>query len=222
MSKSNKEIVQEYFDNVFNAKRVELIKNYLSADFSIRGFPYVGTGIYVDTTSGEKCVVTYVASKGPSDGHLETDDEILSIEDDTNSWNTYAEVREGLWGHGLIGSEVRFKVLRKGKTVEAVLSRGLIEGFDLSYDYFKEDFKKFLLEEYPDLELEINNLIQEDDLVAYSVTMKGTDTEYNRQAIWTESGFYRLADGKIVEGWGDSNEYTRMKQLGYQIIPPSV
>jgi predicted ester cyclase len=221
MSKSNKVIARGYIDDIFNAKRVDLIETYLSADFSLRGFPYVGTGIYVDTTSGDKCVITHIQPEGPANGHLVTGDELLSVEDDNNSWNTYDEIKQTLWGHGLIGSKISFRVLRKGKTADVVMSRGLVKGYNVSFDLFKDSFKKYLLEEYPDLEAKINSLIQEDDLVAFSITMKGTDTEYNRQAVWTESGFYRFADGKIIEAWGDSNEYTRMKQLGYQIIPPS-
>ncbi|MCJ7701196.1 MAG: ester cyclase [Anaerolineales bacterium] len=66
------------------------------------------------------------------------------------------------------------------------------------------------------------SLVAEGDLVAYFLKMQGTNSAYKRQTIWTDCGFFRIVKGKIVEGWGCDDEFSRNKQLGYQTYPPVV
>ena len=73
---------------------------------------------------------------------------------------------------------------------------------------------------WPDLKEEINLIFGHDDLVAVLSTLSGTNRDYHRPAVWNGCSIYRLKDGKIIEMMGVEEEYSQMKQLGYQIREP--
>lgn len=222
MSTENKEIVLGFLNDVINRKQVNRIEFYFGQHYATRGAPYVGLGIFLDASSSDKLVITCVHPGSPADGLLLVGDEIKRVEDDQNTWVTFDEINKGSWGLGIIGTNVHIDILRQGKPTTVMVSRGLVEDFKITYDLIIENYKKYLLEDYPDLTASVVSLVAEGDLVAYFLKMQGTDAAYKRQAIWTDCGFFRIVKGKIVEGWGCDDEFSRKKQLGYQIYPPVI
>jgi steroid delta-isomerase-like uncharacterized protein len=79
---------------------------------------------------------------------------------------------------------------------------------------------------FPDFQLTIEAQIAEDDLVVTQVTGRGT-----HQGAWlnirprgtpvvvTGINIDRLADGKIVEHWGEANTVGMLTQLGVRLVP---
>jgi predicted SnoaL-like aldol condensation-catalyzing enzyme len=98
----------------------------------------------------------------------------------------------------------------------------LIEGFDIPYELAQENYRTFLMDDYPDVKVSVKKIIGEGDIVACYTETQGTNSDFNRQAIWADSAFYRLSDGKIVEEWFVSDYVMALKQLGYDIKAPEV
>lgn len=60
MSKMNKEIVQSFFDQVTNQKRMDLWDEYISKDYVSHAAPYIGMGL-TTRTCGPKIIVSSLA-----------------------------------------------------------------------------------------------------------------------------------------------------------------
>jgi predicted SnoaL-like aldol condensation-catalyzing enzyme len=59
-----------------------------------------------------------------------------------------------------------------------------------------------LHEEYPDVRVEIESVVAEDDLVAVRVTFTGTHAASAERAAWPEMVFTRFSEeGKALESW---------------------
>jgi steroid delta-isomerase-like uncharacterized protein len=74
---------------------------------------------------------------------------------------------------------------------------------------------------FPDLHFTIDQMVGEGDLVATLVTGRGTQNgpfmgiaPTGKRATWASMGFFRVADGKIVEHWGSPDLLTLLTQLG--------
>ena len=90
-----------------------------------------------------------------------------------------------------------------------------------------EGLKKFIshfLEAFPDLHLEINDLVAEGDKVASRVTMKGTHkgelhgiAPTGKEVTTTIILITRFADGKVAEDWESRDDLGLLQQLG--VIP---
>lgn len=79
---------------------------------------------------------------------------------------------------------------------------------------------------FPDVHFTIEDMVAEGDRVATRVTGTGTHKgEFSgiaptgRQATWSSMGFFRVANGKIVEHWGIPDLLGLMTQLGAVISP---
>ena len=77
---------------------------------------------------------------------------------------------------------------------------------------------------FPDLHVEVLDLIAEDDRVAAFLLMGGTNTgDYRRGGATHRHGsmraffIWRVADGRLVESWGVADRFELLQQLG--IIP---
>ena len=77
---------------------------------------------------------------------------------------------------------------------------------------------------FPDLTSKIDVLMAEGDLVAGRMTTSGTQRgEFmgipptNKSFTMTEVHIVRIANGKAVEHWGNSDDMSMMQQLG--VIP---
>ena len=58
-----------------------------------------------------------------------------------------------------------------------------------------------LHEELPDVRAEIESMVVEGDLVAVRLTSRGTHATTGEQAVWPETVFTRVVDGRAVESW---------------------
>jgi steroid delta-isomerase-like uncharacterized protein len=74
---------------------------------------------------------------------------------------------------------------------------------------------------FPDVEVELVDLIAEGDRVAASLTMSGTNTgDYRRGGATNRRGtiraffIWRIADGKLAENWGVADRFDFLQQLG--------
>ncbi len=73
----------------------------------------------------------------------------------------------------------------------------------------------------PDLHYTIEDIIVADDKVVVRFTRRGTHrAEFmgvapsGREVTWTGIDIFRIADGKIVEHWGNFDQLSMMQQLG--------
>lgn len=83
---------------------------------------------------------------------------------------------------------------------------------------------EMLRKAFPDLHVEIVDLIAEGDRVASSIVMSGTNTgDYRRGSATDKAGsiraffVWRIADGRLAESWGVADRFDFLQQLG--IIP---
>ena len=81
---------------------------------------------------------------------------------------------------------------------------------------------------FPDIKPVIQDFVAEGDKVTVRVTANGThQNEFNgipptgRQISWQELHIYRLADGQIVEHWGEFDMLGMLIQLGVVQLPGS-
>ena len=58
-----------------------------------------------------------------------------------------------------------------------------------------------LHEEFPDIRVEIEDILAEGDMVAVRLTFRGTHAPTGEKAAWPETVFARFSDGKAVESW---------------------
>lgn len=221
MAKTNKEIFQGFADQVINEKRTDLWDKYVSTDFRWRTSPYVGMGITTDDSSGDKLIIASIAPGSPAEGKLQPGDEIIRAEDENSQWETFKQLKNAVWGLGQIGSTVKVRVRRGEESIDYELTKGLIEGFDIPNEINRKGFQTFLLKEYPDVKVTVKHILEEGDMIACYLEYKGTNSDFHREAIWTSCMFFRLSDGKIVEGWGIDDDVSVLKQLGYEIKAPS-
>ncbi len=220
MVKANKQVVRGFFTEVVNEKRHDLIEKYFSKSYVAHGFPYVGLGLYSEKSYNDKIVITAVVPGSPADGKLEIGDEILMAKDDKNTWDKFQQLKNSPWGQGEIGTSVMVRVKRGEEVLDIKLMRGLVQGFEVPYDLLIEGFNRFLTREWPDVEVDIEAMVEEEDMVACLITYKGANTEFERSATWPASAFFKIEKGKIIEGWGVSDSLSQLNQLGYDVKPP--
>ena len=58
-----------------------------------------------------------------------------------------------------------------------------------------------LHEEFPDIRVEIEDIVAEGDTVAIRLTFSGTHAPSGERATWPEMVFARFSEGKAVESW---------------------
>lgn len=220
MTRSNRETVQRYYEEVINQKLFDRYEEYFTEETIFHNPPYVGAGVSTDDTSGNKVMIVKVAKGGPADGQLMPGDQLLRASDEKYTWETYKQLRETDWGQGTIGSAVSVRVLRDGNVLDLQLKRGIVQGFNQRAFDIKEIFRHYATKVWPDQKITIEQLIEEGDLVMAHCLNRGTNMEYHRQAVWDVIDLFKVRDGKILEIWSVENLYSELKQLGYKITPP--
>ena len=58
-----------------------------------------------------------------------------------------------------------------------------------------------LLEEFPDIRVDVESMVAEGDMVAVRLTFSGTQASTGERATWPEMVFTRFSAGKAVESW---------------------
>ncbi len=217
---SNKDIVLGLYRDVVNGKDFSALDQYYHPDYLTGALPYVGLGVGMDDSSVDKVVVNHVHDGGPSEGKLEVGDEILSVRDGNEKWETFDAIRENPWGRGKLDSTLQLRVRRQGKEVDVEITRGLVEGLQVPLKEFKENWEKNVKEKTPDDTVEIHQIIEEGDMVACLITAVGVHLEYDRQYLVPFGEFFRLKDGKIIETWSVADYLQYARQLGYTVESP--
>jgi hypothetical protein len=221
MTQTNSSILRDYFDEVINQKRLDLLPKYFSEKYVGHGTPYVGLGIAPDYSDGVKVTLQLVNPGSPAEGKLMVGDEILRVSDGERTWETFDELRQPAWGQGVLGTPLTVWVRREEVEHEINLVRGLVPGFEFPYHLLESGTREWL-QEWPDLETHLVNVIETGDQVAYHAENKGYNARYGRSAVWAEFGFVRFQDGKIVDWWSAEDTFSQFKQLGYIIEEPAV
>ena len=211
---TNVEIIQETIEQVVNQKKIELWDQFFSEDYIAHGAPNIGMGFSRDS-SGKKHLINYIFPDSPADGKLQVGDELLWVEDAHHRWETYEEIPEGLKG-----KSYRIGVRRGEKTFEVELIRDYFKGFETNNDQAKADMGDFMTNQFPDLMATIKLILSDGDLVVSLLEYRGTHAKYEREAVWREAWFARLADGKIVESWPIMDLDAYFRHLGYKLVPP--
>ena len=220
MSKENIKIVDEYIDQVLNKKQLERLSDFCSEDCVSHTAPYVGLGGNFDDSSGEKLILTQIAPNGPMDGHLQIGDELIRIKKGDQIWETFDDLRKGFWARGLVGTEICVTVHRHGNTISIPLHLEQIDNFDINIHEFFEMVIPYLQKYWPDFKMEIKEIFGAGNMVACYAVNQGTNTDYNRSAVWGEMDIFKLKDGKIIEIWSVENTFEELQQLGYQVTEP--
>lgn len=98
-----------------------------------------------------------------------------------------------------------------------------VSGFGPGVEGYK-NFLNHLFTAFPEDNVTIDEIVAEDDRVAYRATETGTHkAEFlgipatGKSATWTETQFFRIRDGKVVEHWVDVDIFSWFQQLG--VIP---
>ncbi len=220
MAQTNGSILRSYFEEVVNQKRLDLISKYFSEKFIGHGSPYVGMGVMIDDSSGDKVTIRHVHPGSPAQGKLQEGDELLRVVDGEKTWKGFEELRHSLWGQGALGSLITLHVRRDKAEREVPVTRGLVQGFEYPYSMLEDGNREFF-KEYPDLKIRLVNVIEAGDLVAYHAENQGHNTRFGRSAVWAEFGYARFQDGKITDWWSSDDSASLLKQLGYTILPPA-
>jgi predicted SnoaL-like aldol condensation-catalyzing enzyme len=221
MTRTPRETVIGFFEQILNARRFELIDEYFNANTVSHNPPYVGCGL-ITTEFGGKVLVRLVAPGGPAEGFVLPGDEVLEAADAQRTWTGFEALKAGLWGQGIIGTKVVLQLRRGEELLEATIERGLVAGFDQHFGAIRDAFIHYLEDEARDLNVTIQHVIEQGDLVAVYVINRATSTEYNRQAVWAECDLFRVAGGKIVESWGVEDGQSWMRQQGFRFLPPEI
>lgn len=218
--KSNVEIIRETIEQVVNQKKIEKWDDYFSQSYIARGAPYIGLGFSVNSSKG-KPIIDNIASGSPSDGILQVGDELLWGEHEDQHWTTYKNISQGI-SQGHQGSKYKLGVQRGDKDLEFEVTKGLFRAFDTNCEQAKSDMREFMTKEIPDLTANIQLILAEADMVVCLLEYQGTHANYGLQAVWREAWFVRLSEGMIVESWPVNDESAYLRQIGFQLIPPSI
>ena len=217
---SNKDIVLGFYRDVINGKDFTALDQYYHPDYLTGGLPYIGLGVGMDDSSGDQVVVNYVYDRGPSAGKLEVGDEILFVQDGTEIYETFEDIKDVPWGWGKIDSVLHLRVRRQGNEVDVEVTRGLVEGLQLPLEEFRENWEKYVKQKTPDDSVTIHQIIEAGDMVACLITAVGVHLEYDRQYLVPLGEFFRLKDGKIIETWSVADNLRFYRQMGYKFESP--
>lgn len=220
MTKSNIQIVRDFYAQVITLRQFDHIYDYYSPQCVLHTPPFIGFGLNFDERDEERLMVFDVAPNGPAYGKILPGDELVRVQDDHKIWEGRAELRQNIWSLGIVGDLVTFTARRNNELIEIPVVRGRVGAWDVHLSTTVDIWLDDLQNNWLDMKSEISLIFGQDDLVACFVTNSGTHSKYHRTAIWSECCIFRLSDGKIVESWGMEDSLMQLKQLGYRIAEP--
>ncbi len=216
---TNIEIVRGFTD-VINNNEFDRVWEFCSRDCISHAPPWVGLGLRTDLAIDGHIVVSGLVPGCSAEKVLKVGDEIIRVSDEHRAWETYEEIKNGIWGQGVPGTPVAMTVLRGGQTLDLQLERGFLPAVDLSFADYIEVWRADQTKNWLDLKSEIKLIFEKDDLVAFYAVDTGTFKDYHRTTAWGECNIFRIQDGKITEMWGVADTYIQLTQLGYEIREP--
>lgn len=123
---------------------------------------------------------------------------------------------EGVWEEGNPDAVARF-------ASESFLRHTSPEGEPLGREVQIERLKSFR-DAFPDISIEVDDVVSSGDLIAFRSTMRGTHQgEFlgippsGKQVVVGLVDFIRIEDGKFVEQWGGPDMLDLVRQLGARI-----
>jgi predicted ester cyclase len=117
------------------------------------------------------------------------------------------------------------EVMGKGNMTEAdvLLSTQYVEHFPVPTPG-REGLKQLVMmvrSAFPDIHPTVEDAVAEGDKVAVRVVARGTHQNAfmgivpsGKAVEWREMHIYRVADGKIVEHWGEIDQFGLLQQIG--------
>ena len=212
MEKTNKQIVQEFFDEIFNRGHYEKVDELFSQNCPSVFMPHIGLGFQGDI-SQDKLIVEYVIPGGPSEGKLMVGDEIVCVEEAGQVHDTFDGLRDAVWGLGPLGIKTQVRVKRDGKLIDLELMADRISWTTLPYtlEQQKRDFLS-LPKEWKDIDFKTYSMVEEGNQVVATVSISATNLHFNRQVVWGFIWFFELAVGKITSFWGLSDSIVYLRQ----------
>ncbi|HAY84464.1 MAG TPA: hypothetical protein DCY42_05950 [Chloroflexi bacterium] len=214
---SNKDVVLGYFKHVVNGKDFSALETYVHPDFLTGSIPYIGMGVGMDSSSGDKVLVNYVYSDGPSAGKLQVGDQIVFVRDGDRLLETFKEITETPWGWGGLGTKFTLGVVRAGQKIEIEITRGIVDGLQMALADFKESWERNVKQKTPDQKVEILQIIEEGDTVACLTTSTATHLDFDRRYLIPVAEFFKMKDGKIIENWSVGDNGAFFQQMGFKI-----
>lgn len=215
MNTTNREIIEKYYE-YSNAQQLDKAAELVSESAIIHGSDYVGMGVTLDTSSGDKVIITKVYEGGPSIGILEPGDVITRVKIHDRILEGFEELSEQAWGLGKLGEEVNLSILRFDAQLEVSIRRGRVPAQVFSYQEAIKNLGKY----YDDLHFNVNITVAEGDKVAVFVTGSEHNKNFDVSTLYTACGVFRFENGKIAELWAVEDGVSQLRQLGFQIIPP--
>ena len=220
MSKPNIELIEECIEVVLNQKRFDRVFEFYSHNAVLHTPPYVGLGITADDRSGHKVFLREVAPSGPAYEKLLPGDELIRVQDHDRAWETFDELRNGLWGQGVLGTPITVTVRRENQQFEIPLVRGRVNGWDIHLNRVVDVWEAEIKNHWPDMRVEIKLILGQGDLVSCYLLNSGTNTEFHHTAIWSELDIFRIQNHRITETWGVEDTNAELKQLGFRTTEP--
>lgn len=220
MTKNNVQFVKEYIEQIINQRRFDRLTDFCTEECVLHATPYVGLGVDFDDTLGEKLILTHMAPGGPAAAHLQIGDELLRVQDGDHIWETFDDLKKGLWARGLPNSEIILTVCRHGNVLTIPLRRERIEHFDMKVSEIFTNANSYWEKFWPEIKVEIREIFGSDDKVACYAINTGIHREYGGPAIWGELDILKFKDGRINEIWSIEDMYSQRCQLGYRILEP--
>jgi SnoaL-like polyketide cyclase/PDZ domain len=213
-------IIREFLEQIINRKNFDRFNDYFSPSCLVHNTPYVGMGVMLDDSSGDRLVIRQVAAHAPASGKLMPGDVIIAAKDGERTWQGFDQLSQGMWGFGILGTSVTLTLQRDGQTREVTIQRGLVQEFDVPREDFLAAWQHFYTSEMPDLHIVIDWIFASGDQVAYYATNTATHVKYKTSAVWSECNIMRLEGGKIVEWWGVDDALSMYRQFGFRLVEP--
>lgn len=216
---TNTEIVQGFIEAI-NHNEFDRAWEFCSQDCVSHMPPWVGLGLRPDLDIDGHIIVQGLVPQGNAVKVMQVGDEIIRIADEHRAWDTYEEIKNGVWGQGIPGSALVVTVKRGEQTLNLRVERCFLPASDILLVDYLPMWRADQLKNWLGLKSEIQLIFEKDDLVAFYAVDTGTNKDFGRAAAWGECNIFRIKAGKINEMWGVADSYMQLTQLGYQINEP--
>ena len=127
------------------------------------------------------------------------------------------------------------EVWNKGRAAaidELLAGNAVVHGLGAADLHGPAGFRPFhaaYVSSFPDLTIQIDDLVAEGDIVAVRWSCTGTHrgdglgfAATGKHARFSGMTFVRVAGGKLIEGWNSFDQLGMLQQLGVAEVPPAV
>ena len=178
-------------------------------------------GIAYDESSGDRFLVRLVARHAPATGKLLPGDVILRARDAMGTWEGFEQLRDGMWGFGVLGTPVTLTVQRGEQIQEITIQRGLVQEFDSTMAEFSDSWLRWMARETPDLHMR-DQLSSSPRVIRWRTMLRIPQRMPCIKPLPCGASATSCAwmAGKIVEWWGVEDALSMYRQFGYRLVEP--